>query len=166
MKIVIALGGNALLTAGQMGTAEEQYENIAVACRQLVQLIEKHDLVITHGNGPQVGKIHLQNELSRLETPALPLDVCGAMSQGQIGYMLQQQLTNELIRRRIRRPVATVITQVVVDKNDPSFANPTKPVGSFYSEEVALENARDKNKWVEDRARLEKGCPHPSSRNI
>ncbi len=154
MRIVVALGGNALLTSGQLGTAEEQYENIAVACRQLVKLIGEHDLVITHGNGPQVGKIHFQNELSRQKTPPMPLDICGAMSQGQIGYMLQQQLTNELIRHRINKAVVTLITQVVVDKNDPSFANPTKPIGSFYSREEALKNSVEKNEvWVEDSGR-------------
>lgn len=154
MKITVALGGNALLTSGQKGTAGEQYQNITVACRQLIQLIKEHDLVITHGNGPQVGKIHLQNELSRLETPPMPLDVCGAMSQGQIGYMLQQQLTNELICHQINKPVVTIITQVVVDKNDPSFTNPTKPVGSFYSKEEALKNSAEKNEvWVEDSGR-------------
>ncbi len=154
MKITVALGGNALLTSNQRGTAEEQYQNIAVACRQLIQLIKEHDLVITHGNGPQVGKIHLQNELSRSKTPSMPLDVCGAMSQGQIGYMIQQQLNNELIRNNINRPVVTVITQVIVDKNDPSFKNPTKPIGSFYSKEEALKIAAEKNEvWVEDSGR-------------
>lgn len=168
MKIAVALGGNALLTSGQKGTVEEQRENIAIACRQLVELIREHDLVITHGNGPQVGKIHLQNELSRLETPPMPLDICGAMSQGQIGYMLQQQLTNELTRQQIARPVVTIITQVIVDKNDPSFSNPTKPIGSFYSKEEALKNSIEKNEvWVEDSGRgWRKVVPSPFPREI
>lgn len=154
MKIVVALGGNALLKAGQKGTVEEQYENIETACQQLVQLAHNHDLVITHGNGPQVGKIHLQNETASDKTPPMPLDICGAMSQGQIGYILQQGMCKELARQGVEKEVATIVTRVQVDKDDPSFQNPTKPIGSFYSKEEAEAFMKEKNEaWVEDKAR-------------
>lgn len=168
MRIVIALGGNALLQAGQKGTVEEQLSNISLACRQLVQIAREHDLVITHGNGPQVGKILLQNELAQKETPPLPMDVCGAMSQGQIGYMLQQQLSNELARQGLHKEVVTVITRVEVDPADPSFQNPTKPVGSFYTREEASRFMREKNEtWVEDSGRgWRKVVPSPQPQAI
>ncbi len=154
MKIVVALGGNALLKAGQKGTVEEQYENIETACQQLVQLAHNHDLVITHGNGPQVGKIHLQNETASDKTPPMPLDICGAMSQGQIGYILQQGMCKKLARQGVEKEVATIVTRVQVDKDDPSFQNPTKPIGSFYSKEEAEAFMKEKNEvWVEDKAR-------------
>ncbi|NLC12272.1 MAG: carbamate kinase [Firmicutes bacterium] len=155
MTVVIALGGNALLRAGQEGTAEEQLANLKIACEQLVDIIRKHKVVLTHGNGPQVGKIVLQNEIAQESTPAMPFDVCGAMSQGQIGYMLQQQLKNEMIKKGVPGEVVTLITRVVVDKNDPSFQSPTKPIGSFYSEEEAREIMRKKKDqvWIEDAGR-------------
>lgn len=154
MKIVVALGGNALLKAGQSGTVEEQYENVETACRQLVQMAQDNELVITHGNGPQVGKILLQNETARDKTPAMPLDICGAMSQGQIGYILQQGLCKEFQRQNVERDVATVITRVQVDRDDPSFQNPTKPIGSFYSREEAEQFKKNSgDTWVEDKAR-------------
>ncbi|MFO7951417.1 MAG: carbamate kinase [Bacillota bacterium] len=154
MKIVVALGGNALLKAGQEGTAEEQLENIELACRQLIRIAHDHDLVITHGNGPQVGKIHMQNEVASEISPSMPLDICGAMSQGQIGYLLQQGLNKELARQGVMKDVATVITRVQVDKDDPSFQNPTKPIGTFYSREEAEKQMKEKGEvWVEDKTR-------------
>jgi len=155
MTVVIALGGNALLRAGQEGTAEEQLANLKIACEQLVEIIRKHKVVLTHGNGPQVGKIVLQNEIAQESTPAMPFDVCGAMSQGQIGYMLQQQLKNEMIKKGVPGEVITLITRVVVDKDDPSFKSPTKPIGSFYSEEEAREIMRKQKDqvWIEDAGR-------------
>jgi len=139
---VIALGGNAILQPGQQGTFEEQTANVELACRQLVQMVlsGKYKIVITHGNGPQVGNILLQNEAGKDVAAPMPLDVCGAESQGQIGYMIQQTLHNLLAangRRDI--PIATVVTQVVVDRNDPAFQNPSKPVGPFYTEAQAKE---------------------------
>lgn len=168
MRIVIALGGNALLRAGEKGTVEEQYANIRIACKQLAEIAAGHDLVLTHGNGPQVGKIHLQNEAAAAQTPPMPLDVCGAMSQGQIGYMLQQELTAALAARRIRKETATVITRVVVEKDDPSFQKPTKPIGSFYSREEAEKFIREKGEtWVEDSGRgWRKVVPSPEPRRI
>lgn len=138
--VVIALGGNAILQPGQKGTYEEQVENVRVTSEQLVQMVEsgKYRIVVTHGNGPQVGNILLQNETAKDVAAAMPLHVCGAESQGLIGYMMQQTLHNLLAEKeRGDIPVVTLVTQVVVDKNDPAFTNPTKPVGPFYSEQEA-----------------------------
>lgn len=138
--VVIALGGNAILQPGQTGTYEEQVENVRVTSEQLVQMVEsgKYRIVVTHGNGPQVGNILLQNETAKDVAAAMPLHVCGAESQGLIGYMMQQTLHNLLAEKgRGDIPVVTVVTQVVVDKDDPAFTNPTKPVGPFYGEEEA-----------------------------
>ncbi len=133
--IVIALGGNAILQAGQRGTAEEQLENIEATCRSIADLVEAgYRVVVTHGNGPQVGNILLQNEEASRVVPALPLDFCGAESQGMIGYMIQRSLANELQSRGIERLTCTVVTQVLVDPDDPAFENPSKPIGPYYNE--------------------------------
>jgi len=137
---VVALGGNAILQPGQRGTFEEQMRNVRVTCEQLARMVEsgKYKVVVTHGNGPQVGNILLQNETGKDVAAPMPLFVCGAESQGLIGLMIQQNLGNLLTAGgRGDIPIATVVTQVVVDKDDPAFANPTKPVGPFYSEEDA-----------------------------
>ena len=111
-------------------------------------------VVITHGNGPQVGNILIQNTHSQDLVPAMPLDVCGAKSQGLIGYMIQQALHNELVKEDINVPVATVLTQVIVDENDPAFKNPTKPIGPFYTEDEARRFEKERGeKWVEDSGR-------------
>jgi carbamate kinase len=139
---VIALGGNAILQPGQQGAFEQQAANVELTCRQLEQMIlsEKYRIVISHGNGPQVGNILLQNEAGKDVAAPMPLDVCGAESQGQIGYMIQQTLHNILAANgREDIPIITVVTQVVVNKNDPAFRNPSKPVGPFYSEAQAKE---------------------------
>jgi len=110
--------------------------------------------VITHGNGPQVGAILIQQEAAREQTPPMPLDVCGAQSQGQIGYMLQQSLGKMLARRSIERPAVTVVTQMVVSPHDPAFHNPTKPVGPFYTEDYARQRMQSANeRWIEDAGR-------------
>ncbi len=154
MRIVAALGGNALLKSGQKGTAEEQYANIETACRQLIRIAAEHELVITHGNGPQVGRINLQNEAAREETPTLPLDICGAMSQGQIGYMLQQGLSKELSRQGLELDPVTVVTRILVCKDDPTLVSPGKPIGSYFSRKEAEARARDLGeKWIEDKTR-------------
>lgn len=135
---VIALGGNAILRRGQKGTAEEQAENVRTACRQIARVVGRgYRVVVTHGNGPQVGNILIQNEAARDRVPAMPLDVCGAQSQGQIGYLLQRELGVALWAQGVPRPVVTVVTQVVVDPQDPAFRDPTKPVGPFYAEHEA-----------------------------
>ncbi|RJQ08623.1 MAG: carbamate kinase [Bacillota bacterium] len=131
--IVLALGGNAILQPGQKGTAAEQRQNIAETAEAIVELIKMgHRVIVTHGNGPQVGNILLQNEAGADQVPAMPLDVCGAESQGQLGYMVGQALRNELRANGLPTSVAAVVTQTVVAAGDPAFASPTKPVGPFY----------------------------------
>ena len=133
-RVVVALGGNAILQPGQGGTAEAQLENVRATCAQLAGLIKAGcQLVITHGNGPQVGNILLQNEAAKSKVPPMPLDICGAQTQGQIGYMIQQSMQNLLPGHN----VGTVLTQVVVAADDPSFKEPTKPIGPFYTAEEA-----------------------------
>ena len=133
-KIVIALGGNAIKQWDQQGTAAEQYENVKISCAHIVKIIQRgYQVVITHGNGPQVGSLLIQQEEGAKAVPAQPLNICGAMSQGQIGFMIQQALLNELKDARLSRNVVTLVTQVVVDREDPGFQNPTKPVGPFYT---------------------------------
>jgi len=131
--IVIALGGNAILQPGQKGTASEQRDNIAQTAGAIASLVELgHRVIVTHGNGPQVGNILIQNEAGVDQVPAMPLDICGAESQGLLGYLIQQALRNELAARGMPVSVVTLITQVVVDAGDPAFQSPTKPVGPFY----------------------------------
>ncbi len=143
--MVVALGGNAIQKPGERGTAGEQLRNIASACRHLAALMAKgYRLVLTHGNGPQVGSILLQNEAAREQVPAMPLDVCGAQSQGLIGYMFQQSLSAALAQLGIDAPVTTVVTQTLVSTDDPDFSDPSKPIGTFYSEEEAEVLAREK----------------------
>ncbi|NWF54503.1 MAG: carbamate kinase [Syntrophaceae bacterium] len=133
-KIVIALGGNAIKQWDQKGTAGEQYENVKTSCAHIVRIVQRgYRVVITHGNGPQVGSLLIQQEEGAHAVPAQPLSICGAMSQGQIGFMIQQALLNELKDNRLSRDVVTLVTQVMVDRQDPGFQNPTKPIGPFYS---------------------------------
>jgi len=152
---VIALGGNAILQPGQRGTFKEQTANVELTCQQLAQMVlsGKYKIIITHGNGPQVGNILLQNEAGKEVVAPMPLDVCGAESQGLIGYMIQQTLHTLLAANgRGDIPIATVITQAVVNKNDPAFHNPTKPVGPFYSEAQAKELEKTKGYNVREDA--------------
>ncbi|MDV5068297.1 MULTISPECIES: carbamate kinase [Bacillus] len=136
-KIVVALGGNAI-QSGE-ATAGAQQEALEKTAEQLVKIMENDvDIVIAHGNGPQVGNILLQQKAAETEkTPAMPLDTCGAMSQGMIGYWMENAIEKALKKRNINKDVATVITRVVVDKKDEAFKNPTKPIGPFYTEEEA-----------------------------
>jgi len=166
--VVIALGGNAILQPGQRGTAEEQLENVRATCRQIVTLLEEgYRVVLTHGNGPQVGNIIIQNQATD-EVPAMPMDVCGAESQGMIGYMIQQSLRNELVRRGLTGwPVATIVTQVLVSADDPAFRKPTKPVGPFYDEEYARKKMAEGETWVEDAGRgWRRVVPSPDPKEI
>ena len=136
--VVVALGGNAILQPGQVGTFEEQLFNIDGAMRRIAQLVEEGwRVVLTHGNGPQVGNLLIQNALASKTVAPMPMDVCGAESQGQIGYMAAQTLANHLRKRRLEVPVVTIVTQVAVDPKDKAFAAPSKPVGPFYSEAEA-----------------------------
>ena len=136
--ILVAFGGNALIQSGQEGTAEQQFENLKLTMRQMAKLSQKYKIVITHGNGPQVGNLLLQQE-SCDEVPKMPLEIIGAMTQGQIGYMIESSLDTALmeIGRDIEQNFVTLITYVIVDENDPGFQNPTKPIGPFYTEEIA-----------------------------
>lgn len=136
--IVIALGGNALLQRGQRGTFGEQYQNVGTTAKKIADLIEQgYRIVLTHGNGPQVGATLLRHEAAKDTVPALPLDACGAETQGLVGYMIQQSLRNELKARRIEKYVVSVVTRTIVDKHDSAFQNPTKPIGPFYSKDEA-----------------------------
>lgn len=133
--VVIALGGNALLDPKTNGSVADQIRTIERSCTKIAQIIARgHRVVITHGNGPQVGNLLIQQEEAKGLVPPLPLDVCGAMTQGQLGYLIQQKLREALAQLGIAKPVVTVVTQVQVDRNDPAFADPTKPIGPFYSE--------------------------------
>lgn len=138
--VVVALGGNAILQPGQKGTFEEQMANVHTTCEQLAHMVTsgRYRVVVTHGNGPQVGNLLLQNEAAKEIVAPMPLFACGAKSQGLIGFMIQQNLANLLAARgRPDIPVATIVTQVVVDEEDAAFAHPSKPVGPFYSEAEA-----------------------------
>ncbi|MEQ2423513.1 carbamate kinase [Clostridiales bacterium TF09-2AC] len=137
-RIVIALGGNALQSKNSQPTAEGQLEVVKKTCGYIADICCKgYEIAIVHGNGPQVGRILLASEAARDVTPAMPFDVCGAMSQGFIGYHIQQSLKYELNKRNMNYPVLSVTTQIVVDKDDPAFSNPTKPIGPFYTKEEA-----------------------------
>jgi carbamate kinase len=152
---VIAIGGNAILHSGEKPTQENQMRNVAVTCRGLADLIEKgYDIVITHGNGPQVGDILLRNEIAKGEIPPMGMDVCDAESQGQIGYMMQQALSSEFVERGMDKVAVSLITQVVVSENDPAFQNPTKPIGKYYTTAEARQLQREKGwKMVLDKKR-------------
>jgi carbamate kinase len=155
-RVLITLGGNAILPAGGTGTFEEQCAITRLTMEPVAALIrDGARVVLSHGNGPIVGNILIRNEAARDQIPPMPLDVCGADSQGGIGYMMQQSLQNELKRLGIAdATVATVVTQVVVDEKDPAFRRPTKPIGPFYTQERARTLAREKG-WtvVEDAGR-------------
>lgn len=139
---VVALGGNALLRSGQECSYHQQIENVSSAVESLLKLVDlDYNLVIGHGNGPQVGYVLLQHEAAtRLyEMESMPMDFCVAETQGSIGYLIEQGLHNALKKHNIQRNVLSLITQVVVDKNDPMFDNPTKPIGPYYSEQEVAE---------------------------
>jgi len=145
--VLVAMGGHAFMQPGEAGTIDDHERNAAAIAALLMTLVEREYLVcITHGNGPQVGNLLLQQERSGGEVPPLPLDVLVAMTEGSLGYILQQALLNELRRREERHYVVTVVTQVVVDEQDPAFAAPSKPIGPFLSREEA-ERRRDTLGW-------------------
>lgn len=152
-KVVIALGGNALEDKGLPSTAESQ---LIVAKRTSEYVAglscQGYEIAIVHGNGPQVGRILLASETAKDVTPAMPFDVCGAMSQGYIGYHIQQGMREALMKKNKNTPVVSIVTQVVVDKNDPAFQNPTKPIGPFYTEEEAKKLAAEKGYTVKEDA--------------
>ena len=135
---LVAFGGNALIQSGQKGTAEEQFENLKLTMPQIAKLSKDYKIVITHGNGPQVGNLLLQQE-SCDAVPKMPLEIIGAMTQGQIGYMIESSLDTAFMEmgESDQQHFVTLITYVVVDENDPGFKNPTKPIGPFYTAEEA-----------------------------
>ncbi len=152
---VVAVGGNSLITDEKHRTVQDQYLAACESMKHIAGMIETGwDVVVTHGNGPQVGFILRRSELARHELHEVPLDACGADTQGAIGYMFQKALHNEFKRRGIKKEAATVVTQVLVDKNDPAFQKPSKPIGSFMDEAMALKK-RDDEGWnvVEDAGR-------------
>ncbi|MGQ9800386.1 MAG: carbamate kinase [Candidatus Saccharicenans sp.] len=161
---LIAFGGNAILPEDQKGLQEEQMRNSQKAAELMVQIIKKgYELIVVHGNGPQVGNLLIQMEEAANKIPPFSLDVCDAMTEGSMGFMLEKAIVNELRKNSIDKDVATVITQVVVDREDPAFQKPTKPVGPFYPKFRAQQLARQK-KWtmVEDAGRgYRKVVPSP-----
>ena len=169
VKVVVALGGNALEDKALPPTAQSQLQVAHRTADYLARLsCAGYELAVVHGNGPQVGRILLASESAAEVTPAMPFDVCGAMSQGYIGYHLQQALSDALRKRDRHLPVVTVVTQMEVDQNDPAFQNPTKPIGPFYSEEQARALEREKGYTVrEDSGRgWRRVVPSPKPRRI
>ncbi len=149
--IIIALGGNALLQAGQKGSIEEQRENIRKTLSSILPLIKKgYKLVLTHGNGPQVGNVLLKNDAGEqlYDIPSIPLDAAVADTQGEIGYLIQSELYNLLKEQHIDREIISVNTMVEIDKNDPAFKNPTKRVGKTYYDLKEVEKMENEKKWV------------------
>ena len=144
-RLVIALGGNALQSGNAAPTAEAQLEVVRGTARQLAEVSARgYEMAIVHGNGPQVGRILLASETAKDVVPPMPFDVCGAMSQGYIGYHIQQALKYALAARNRNYPVVALTTQMIVDEKDPAFQNPTKPIGAFYTEEEARTLEREK----------------------
>lgn len=166
---VLAIGGNSLIKDKSHIALSSQYEAVKETANYIVDLVaEGLNLVITHGNGPQVGFIYRRGELARHELPLIPLDICGADTQGAIGYMIEKALLNEFRKRGIEKRVAVVVTQAVVDRDDPSFKHPTKPIGSFMSEEEALRNKKESG-WqiMEDAGRgFRRVVPSPIPREM
>jgi len=144
---LVAMGGHAFIRGDERGTIEDHERNAGRIAGLLMTLVDRdYHMVVTHGNGPQVGDLLLQHERSKDDVPGMPLDVLVAMTEGSLGYVLQQSLLNELGRRDVRRYVVTVVTQVIVDENDPAFAAPSKPIGPFLPREEA-ERRRDSLGW-------------------
>jgi len=168
---VVAIGGNSLIKDKEHQTVKDQYEAIKETCHHITKLIDVglgYETIITHGNGPQVGFILLRSELAKQRLHTIPIDSADADTQGAIGYNIQMALGNEFKRRGIKKDVVTVVTQIVVDKNDPAFQNPTKPIGPFYDREEA-ERGRDKYGWsiIEDAGRgYRRVVPSPKPKRI
>jgi carbamate kinase len=152
-KIVVALGGNALQSGKSEPTAEAQLKVVRNTCERIADISDMgYEVAVVHGNGPQVGRILLASETAKDVTPPMPFDVCGAMSQGYIGYHLQQALKYALNKRNKNIPVVTVATQMVVEPDDPGFKNPTKPIGPFYTEEEAKALQKEKGYTMKEDA--------------
>ena len=168
-KLVIALGGNALQSKDSGATAEAQRNVVKKTCEHIAELSAGgYEVAIVHGNGPQVGRILLASETAKDVVPVMPFDVCGAMSQGYIGYHIQQALRYALAKRNRNIPVVSLVTQMVVEKGDPAFQNPTKPIGQFYTAEEAETLRREKGFTMkEDAGRgYRRVVPSPMPRRI
>ena len=167
--VVIAIGGNSLIKDNRHMTVLDQYRAAGETASHIASIVQKGwRVVVTHGNGPQVGFILLRSEIAKDQLHQVPLESCVADTQGAIGYQIQQTLENELRRRRVWSPVATVVTQVLVDRNDPAFRNPSKPIGPFYSEADAKQHAEQDGWQVkEDAGRgWRRVVPSPRPREI
>ena len=163
MRVVVALGGNALLRRGQELSASNQRENAQAACRALAPIALEHELVLSHGNGPQVGLLALQGS-AYTAVDTYPLDVLGAQTEGMIGYLLEQELGNEL---PFERHLATLLTMIEVDADDPAFAHPTKPIGPLYDDAEAARLQREKDwAFVRDGERMRRAVPSPAPKRI
>jgi len=148
-KIVIALGGNAIIKKGQRGTFQEQFDNTRESIDRILPIIKQgHDIILTHGNGPTIGHMMIRVEAGLKQAPYLPLGLCVADSQGGLGYMIELVLSNKLFKRKIKKKVITVITPVLVAKDDPAFKNPSKPIGPFYTKEQAEKMRKLHGEWV------------------
>lgn len=144
LRVVIALGGNALQKKGEV-TAEAQKAVAEHVGKKIAELSKKYDIILAHGNGPQVGNILIHEETAATASaPAMPLETAVAMSQGQIGYWLAQAIDNSFPKNQRRKPVASIVTQVIVDRNDPAFLHPSKPIGQFYNSKEALKLTKTK----------------------
>ncbi|MBC1435339.1 carbamate kinase [Listeria rocourtiae] len=168
-RVVIALGGNAILQPNQEATFENQLKNVEDSCAKIAEITEAgHKVIVTHGNGPQVGNILRQNEEAKEYVPALPIDACSAESQGFIGYMMEQSLKNELARKKIPTNVITLLTQTEVSASDPAFQSPSKPIGVFYTREEAVELSAEKGwEMAEDAGRgYRRVVPSPQPQKI
>jgi carbamate kinase len=166
-KIVIALGGNSLIKKGEKPTISNQSKNAKTTLEQLIPIIKNNKVVITHGNGFQVGNILIRVEQSLGKAYSIPLEMCVAESQGELGYIIEQNLQNLLIKYKIKRPVVSLLTQVIVDKNDPAFKNPTKPIGPFYSKAQAQTLKKKSFNVVEQKGRgWRKVVPSPLPKYI
>ena len=163
MRVVVALGGNALLRRGQPMTTENQRANVRVACDHLAPIAEHHELIISHGNGPQIGLLALE-EAAYEEVPEAPLDVLGAETQGMIGYLVEQELGNRL---PFERPLASLLTMIEVDPDDPAFADPSKPIGPVYDKSEADKLAAERG-WTfkPDGDRMRRVVPSPVPQRI
>lgn len=170
---VVALGGNALLRGNQQGTAEEQLDNVTATLENLVFLLkEGYDLIISHGNGPQVGNLLMQYDAGKgtYDVPEFPLDVAVSMTQGSIGYMIERSLRNLLRKHDMKRDIITMVTQVVVDKEDEAFQNPTKRVGKTYNKQEADELTKNKGWQFKEEVKTDGGwrrvVPSPMPKDV
>lgn len=146
--VLVAMGGHAFMQGTESGSIDDHVRSADQICEYLMSLVERgFHMVVTHGNGPQVGNLMLQNEMARDDVPEMPLDVLVAMTEGSLGYVLQQSLLNQLRKRKLRRYVVTVVTQVRVDEKDPAFQSPTKPIGPFLTEADARRRETENN-WI------------------